>query len=114
MTIQDVISLFDAQKYKEAFEGFAGLYNQSNDTQERANIMSILLEAYYEPNEPELRGYYENNRKLLAEYPYIWGEKLEEFSSLSFLLFPTSEDSYYLYDKITDRFIGEYDGTTRH
>lgn len=112
MTIQEAISLFDYGKYKEAFEGFADIYNKSIDKQERGNIMSILLEAYYEPNEPELRGYYENNRKVLAEYPYIWGDKPEEFTSLSFLLFPTSEESYYLYDKVTDRFIGEYDGIT--
>lgn len=114
MTIQDAISLFDSGKYKEAFEGFASVYNKSNDLRERADIMSILREAYYEPNEPELRGYYENNRQVLAKYSYILGGKLEAFSSLSFLLFPISEESYYLYDKVTDRFIEEYDGTTRH
>lgn len=114
MTIQEAISLFDSGEYKEAFEGFAGIYNDSNDPQERVNIMSILQEAYYQPNEFELRECYEKNRNALAKYPYIWGDKLAEFSSLSFLLFPTSEESYYLYDKITDQFIGMYDGTTRH
>ena len=31
MTIQEAISLFDYGKYKEAFEGFADIYNKSNE-----------------------------------------------------------------------------------
>lgn len=112
MTIQEAIELFDSEQYKEAFEGFAAVYNESSDPVERQDIMTMLKEAYYMPNEAELRGYYEKNVKILGEYPYFWDKKFADFSGLSFLLFPTSEESYYLYDKKTDRFVGEYDGTT--
>lgn len=114
MTIQDAIALFDAGDYKAAFIGFAEIYNESQNCHERQDIMEIVQEAYYSPNEPELRKLYEKNVEILTAYPYFWDKEFADFSSLSFLLFPISDDSYYLFDKKTDRFIGEYDGTTRH
>ena len=114
MTIQEAITLFDAGDYQEAFINFANIYNRSKDNQERQDIMTMLQEAYYQPNESELREQYKRNVQALAAYPYFWDKQFEDFSSLSFLLFPISDDSYYLYDKKADRFVGEYDGTTRH
>nr|WP_302665419.1 hypothetical protein [uncultured Agathobaculum sp.] len=114
MTIQEAIALFDAGDYKEAFVNFAKIYNESPNAQERQDIMAMLQEAYYQPNEPELRENYEKNIESLAAYPYLWEKQFADFSSLSFLLFPVSDDCYYLYDKKADRFVGEYDGITRH
>ena len=114
MTIQEAIALFDAGNYKEAFVSFADIYNESQDSQERRDIMAMLQEAYYQPNESELQGHYQKNIEALAAYPYFWGTSFPDFSSLSFLLFPISDDSYYLYDKKADCFVGEYDGTTCH
>nr|WP_302665418.1 hypothetical protein [uncultured Agathobaculum sp.] len=114
MTIQEAIILFDAGDYKEAFVNFAKIYNESPNAQERQDIMAMLQEAYYQPNEPELRENYEKNIESLAAYPYLWEKQFADFSSLSFLLFPVSDDCYYLYDKKADRFVGEYDGITRH
>ena len=114
MTIQEAIALFDAGNYKKAFVSFANIYNESQDSQERRDIMAMLQEAYYQPNESELQRYYQKNIETLATYPYFWGTSFPDFSSLSFLLFPISDDSYYLYDKKADCFVGEYDGTTCH
>lgn len=114
MTIQDAVSLFDNGKYKQAFENFATIYNESENPQERQDIMSILQEAYYAPNVAELQANYEKNIAALSSYPYFWDKQFVSFSDLSFLLFPTSDESYHLYDKQTDRFIGAYDGVTRH
>lgn len=114
MSIQDAIALFDQGQYKEAFERFAMIYNESENLQEQQNIMSILQEAYYAPNVDELQENYEKNIAALSDYPYFWDKQFTSFSDLSFLLFPTGDDSYYVYDKQIDRFIGEYDGTTRH
>lgn len=114
MTIQDAVALFDQGQYKEAFESFATIYNETQSLQERQDIMSILQEAYYAPNVAELQENYEKNIAALSKYPYFWDKQFTSFSDLSFLLFPTSDDSYYVYDKQVDRFIGEYDGTTRH
>ena len=99
MTIQEAIALFDAGDYKEAFVNFAKIYNESPNAQERQDIMAMLQEAYYQPNEPELRENYEKNIESLAAYPYLWEKQFADFSSLSFLLFPVSDDCYYLYDK---------------
>lgn len=113
MTIPEAVALFDAGKYEAAFEEFASIYNQSNNVQERMDIMSMLKEAYYAPNESELQECYEKNRQLLLKYPYFWGKKPVEFSGLSFLIFPVSEEKFYLYDKAGDRFVGIYDGISR-
>ena len=114
MKIQGAFELFDKGQYKEAFESFAAIYNASENMQERQELMSILRDAYYEPNEAELRGNYEKNAAALKQYPYFWDKQFADFSELSFLLFPTSDSSYYIYDKQADCFIGEYDGITRH
>lgn len=114
MKIQGAFELFDKGQYKEAFESFAAIYNASENMQERQELMSILRDAYYEPNEAELRGNYEKNAAALKQYPYFWDKQFAGFSELSFLLFPTSDSSYYIYDKQADCFIGEYDGITRH
>lgn len=114
MVIQEAITLFDAGEYRKAFEVFANAYNVTQNLQEKKTIMSMLQEAYYQPNKAELRDNYDKNVKALEEYPYFWDKQFDDFSALSFLLFPVSDDSYYLYDKMADRFVGEYDGTTRH
>ena len=113
MTIPEAIALFDAGDYKEAFVSFTNIYNKSQNAQERQDIMTMLQEAYYQPNESELREHYKRNVQALAAYPYFWEKQFANFSSLSFLLFPISDDSYYLYDKKADCFVGEYDGATR-
>ena len=112
MTIEEAVVLFDRCQYQQAFEGFASIYNESQNNQERQDIMSILQDAYYVPNIEELQENYEKNCSALSEYPYFDDKQFANFSDLSFLLFPTSDDTYYIYDKQTDRFIGKYNSTT--
>lgn len=82
MTIQDAISLFDAGKITEALEMFIKLYNESQDFQERINIMSILQEASYTPNKAEMEQIYRRNIRLLSQYPFILGLKALAYEEL--------------------------------
>lgn len=79
MTIQDAVALFDQGQYKEAFESFATIYNETQSLQERQDIMSILQEAYYAPNVAELQENYEKNIAALSKYPYFWDKQFYKF-----------------------------------
>ena len=113
MTIQQAIELFDKQQYREAFLAFVDIYQQSTDSQERQDVMQMLTEAYYAPNEEELRATYEGNVKLLKNYPYIWDKVFRTFDDLSIQLFPVEEGILYCYDRTAHCFSGEYDAKSK-
>lgn len=93
---QSAIGLFEKQKYKEAFYIFAGLYNQVEEIEEKEWIHSILMEAYYLPNEDEQEKLYQRNIKRLEVYPYVYGELYNENP---YLFCPISEEEVSIYDK---------------
>lgn len=111
--ISQAVALFDQEKYQEAFKVFVEAYHQSPDVLERQGIFQMLEEAYYRPNEGELRQNYESNVALLKKYPYFWDKVFRKFENLSFQLFPVSDGVYYCYDRENDRFSGTYDAETR-
>lgn len=112
MTIQDAISLFDAGKITEALEMFIKLYNESQDFQERINIMSILQEASYTPNKAEMEQIYRRNIRLLSQYPFILGLKALAYEELIISMYMVSDTSFYVYDSAKQKFIYKYETAT--
>jgi len=112
--MQRAVELFDMQSYEEAFSIFADVYNQQQDCIERRRVLNMLEEAYYAPNEDELRNNYEKNLAVLKRYPFFWEKSFHKYDELSFRLFPVSDEIYYCYDCENDRFFGKYDAKTRH
>lgn len=108
-SIEKAVQLFDRQEYRDAFLTFVDVYRQSADSKERQAVLQILDEAYYAPNETELRENYEENVKTLKKYPYFWEKQFHKFEDLSVKLFPISDELYYCYDRGNDCFQGLYD-----
>ena len=112
MTMAQAVELFDQQQYREAFAGFAEIYNQCQDQSERKVIFEMLVEAFYAPNIEELQVNYARNLQILKNYPYFWDKTFRRFEELTFQLFPVSDEHYYCYSKEKDLFLGEYDAKT--
>lgn len=114
MTLKEAFSLVEEGSYKEAFRVFAKIYNESGEEELRRELMQTLKEIFYFLNEGELRGQYEKNIKALEGYSFVLGESFRKFEELPFLLFPVSEEIFYLYDACGDCFAGEYEAKTRN
>lgn len=99
------VELFRQEKYKEAFEKFASVYNGGY---EQEQVLALLNEAYYEPNQEDLAAMYQKNVRLLQEYPYVWERRFEDLESLPFRLYPIDDNEYMVYDKTQRRFIETY------
>lgn len=95
---------FEKMQYQTTFLELVALYQEGY---EREGILNILTEAFYAPNEEELRERYEKNRKYLAQYPYIWCE-FPDFDVLPIRLYPFSDTDYYEFDVETRKFINLY------
>lgn len=114
MSMQQAIDLFDRQQYTEAFAAFVDTYQTSADQQEKQDILQMLTEAYYAPNEEELRKKYENNVELLKEYPYVWEKNFCRFEGLKIRLFPVDEETFYCFDREENSFSGVYDAKSKN
>ena len=104
--IQQAIALFDQQKYGQAFAAFVKIYDSAPE--ERKNIFHMLKEAYYTPNEEELRANYTHNAALLKQYPYVWEKIFHDYQDVSIQIFPVDEGQYYIFDKKQEHFEGPY------
>lgn len=106
---QQAISQFEAGDYESAFKSFVELYHKSEDISEHNMIFQILLEAFYAPNEEELRERYDQNVRILKSYPYFWEKSFRKYADLSFQLFPISNKQFFIFDKESGCFISEYE-----
>lgn len=106
--MQQAVELFDKQQYRGAFEVFTEAYKQSTNIEEKRKILEILEEAYYFPNEQDIRLCYEENIKCLNNYPYVWEKAFPKFDDLDICLFPVDDDSYCIYDRCKMDFAKEY------
>lgn len=102
---QDAIAKFEAGKFRDALLSFIGLY-QKGYRQEQ--ILHILDEACYLPNEEEMRKNYESNAAALARYPFILGMKFDAFEDLPLRLYMIDESEFYIFDRNTERFLSVY------
>lgn len=77
--------------YKVAYDSFVSLYNGGAFQDE---VLRIMREAFYAPNQKLLRSRYEKNCKLLKKYKYCFREDFPAFSELPVEFFPYDDNSY--------------------
>lgn len=114
MDLQEAFTAFERTPSLAAFAELADAYHACTDTQLKQDIFGQLYDRHYVPHRTQLQEHYESNCQALAVYPFFWDKQFTPFADLSFLLFPLPDGTYYLYDKAADRFVGQYDGTSRH
>lgn len=102
---QDAIAKFEAQELRDALLSFIDLYQKGY---QRRQILQILDEACYLPNEAEMRENYENNAAALARYPFVLGGQFDAFEDLPLRLYMIDESEFYVFDRNTERFLSVY------
>lgn len=95
---------FSQGDYKTAYTALVALYNEGHF---RDEVMNLLAQAFYQPNEGELRQRYAENCAALAAYPYCFRENFPDFDELPLRFFPFDDDGYLPFDPAENRF-GEY------
>ena len=93
---QEALGLFQASKYRDAILSFIALYQ---DGHYKTEILEILNEACYEPNEEEMRRTFQKNTALLKQYPFVLGEINCTFETLPYRLYMVSDTEFYLFQK---------------
>lgn len=97
-------TLQNGGEYKLAYTAFVSLYNAGHF---RADILPIMLEAFYQPNEKPLKSRYERNVRLLQKYPYLFRKDFLPFDKLPLVFFPYDDNGGYVpYVTDEDRFLG--------
>lgn len=108
---QQALDLFAAEKYREAILELITLYQEGHY---KAEILEILNEACYEPNEEEMRSTFQENKRLLEQYPFVLGDLDCEFEALPYRLYMVSDTEFYVFRKDEETFTELYkfeDGT---
>lgn len=95
---------FSQGNYKTAYTALVSLYNEGHF---RDEVMDLLAQAFYQPNEDELRQRYAENCAALAAYPYFFRADFPDFDELPLRFFPFDDDGYLPFDPAENRF-GEY------
>ena len=90
--------------YKVSYSTLISLYRRG---QFREDCLSIMTQAFYEPNVKLLKTRYENNCKLLAKYPYLFRKDFLDFEFLPLRFYPYDDDRFVPYDVQRERF-GDY------
>lgn len=96
--------LFSGGDYKIAYTYFVSLYNRGYY---KAELMDIMLKAFYEPNVKKQKKQYKVNCKRLNDYQYLFRKDFIEFEQMPILFFPFDNDGFIPYYKEKDRF-GDY------
>ncbi|MCI8869487.1 MAG: hypothetical protein HFF39_02910 [Lawsonibacter sp.] len=90
--------------YKVAYTCFLELYNQGLYQED---CLSIMTQAFYEPNVKRLKSVYEKNCKLLSKYPYLFRKDFLPFDELPIRFYPYDDQGYLPFFLREGRF-GEY------
>ena len=90
--------------YRVSYSALIGLCRRG---QFRDDCLSILTQAFYEPNVKLLKTRYENNRKLLEKYPYLFRKDFLDFEFLPLRFYPYDDNRFVPYHVGEERF-GEY------
>ena len=92
---------FSQGDYKVAYTAFVTLYNEGHF---QADVLNLIAQAFYQPNEDELRRRYEQNCALLQAYPYCFRSDFPAFDELPLRFFPFDENGYLPFDPAENRF----------
>ncbi len=90
--------------YKVSYSTFVDLHRQG---QFQEDCLSIMTQAFYEPNVKLLKTRYENNCKLLAKYPYLFRKDFLDFEFLPLRFYPYDDNRFVPFHVGEGRF-GEY------
>ena len=90
--------------YKVSYSTLIDLYRRD---QFREDCLSIMTQAFYEPNVKLLKARYQNNCKLLEKYPYLFRKDFLDFEFLPLRFYPYDDNRFVPYDVGTQHF-GEY------
>lgn len=82
---------------------FVRLYNEGHYQDE---LMDILWQGFYQPNEKSLRDRYARNCRALSRYPYCFRKEFPAFEDLPILFFPYDKKGYLPYFPQERRFGG--------
>lgn len=95
---------FSEGDYQIAYTTFVSLYNRGFY---QAELMDLMMQAFYLPNINEQRKKYEKNCKRLNRYPYLFRKDFLAFDDLPIMFFPFNDEGYIPYYKAENRF-GSY------
>ncbi|MCI8829175.1 MAG: hypothetical protein HFE98_10135 [Ruminiclostridium sp.] len=90
--------------YKVPYSSFIDLHRRGQFPED---CLSILTQAFYEPNAKLLKTRYENNCKLLEKYPYLFRKDFINFEFLPLRFYPFDDDRFVPYHVQEQRF-GDY------
>lgn len=77
--------------YKVSYTAFIGLYRRG---QFREDCLSILTQAFYEPNVKLQKSRYEKNCRELKKYPYLFRKDFPSFEELPIRFYPFDDKGY--------------------
>ena len=77
--------------YKVPYSSFIDLHRRGQFPED---CLSILTQAFYEPNAKLLKTRYENNCKLLEKYPYLFRKDFINFEFLPLRFYPFDDDRF--------------------
>ena len=90
--------------YRVSYTCFQELYGQGFF---REDCLSIMTEAFYEPNVKTLKKRYEKNCRALEKYPYLFRKDFIPFDDLSIRFYPYDKKGYIPFFVNEERF-GNY------
>lgn len=90
--------------YKVSYSCLLDLYRRGCF---KEDCLSIMTQAFYEPNVKLLKSRYQSNCKLLEKYPYMFRKDFIDFEFLPLRFYPFDDDCFVPYNVQEDNF-GEY------
>ena len=90
--------------YKVSYSCLLDLYRRGCFTDE---CLSVMTQAFYEPNVRLLKSRYQSNCKLLEKYPYIFRKDFIEFEFLPLRFYPYDDNRFVPYSTWENNF-GEF------
>lgn len=94
------------EDYRPAYDAFLELHQVEAL---RTDALSILTDAFYLPNEDQMREQYEKNCKLLSKYPYLFRQDFLPFEELPIRFYPYDDNGVIPYHTGENRFEGYTD-----
>ena len=79
---------FSEGEYQTAYTTFVSLYNRGYY---QAELMDLMMQAFYLPNVEAQQKCYQENCELLGGYPYLFCKDFLPFDSLPILFFPFND-----------------------
>lgn len=106
------ILLFNTHKYGEALDAFIASYNHKLQTHaKKEEILTLILDAYCEPNKEKFKRTYEDNVKNFLSYKRNYIKSFPVFEDLRYICIPKSNYEFHIFDKHTRNFEGLIDIT---